>query len=200
LLGHHDPPTKAPRGLGHPTSPPTLARRRGITPRPFGVVGRPASTSGGLLHGNGAHGRGDRRRKDARFGYALLTSGDSPEDRAHHWLLFWLWPRDRAPLSRAGLERGCHHAHAARRRSAPVGTAPRAGARRDEARAHGGDTRGEWAHRRARQQRGHRALRRLRGHADGHGARGVRDQHLWRNGGDAGGAAPAPLRGGRVWW
>src|SRR5712664_3488791 len=30
LLGHHDPPTMALRGLGHPTSPPTVARRRGM--------------------------------------------------------------------------------------------------------------------------------------------------------------------------
>src|SRR5438445_6055455 len=32
LLGHHDPPTMAPRGLGHPTSTPTVARRRGCGP------------------------------------------------------------------------------------------------------------------------------------------------------------------------
>ena len=50
--------------------------------------------------------------------------------------------------------------------------------------------RGVRAHRRARQQRGHRGRRRLRGHTDGDGARGVRDQHLRRDGDDAGGAAP----------
>ena len=48
-----------------------------------------------------------------------------------------------------------------RERSAPVGTAPRAAARRDEAREHRSRARGKRAHRRARQQRGHRALRRL---------------------------------------
>src|SRR5262245_51663619 len=48
------------------------------------------------------------------------------EDGAHYRLLLRLRPRDRAPFPRAGLERGCHHANAARRRAAPVGTAPRA--------------------------------------------------------------------------
>ena len=124
--------------------------------------------------------------------------GNRHENRADYWLLFWLWPRDCAPLPRAGLERDRHHANAARRPSAPVGTAPRAGARRDEAREHRGRARGEWAHRRARQQRRHRALRRLRGHADGHGARGVRDQHLRRDGDDAGGAARNSAREGRA--
>ncbi len=33
----------------------------------------------------------------ARLGY-----GRRHEDRTHHWLLFWLWPRNRAPLPRAG--------------------------------------------------------------------------------------------------
>ena len=113
------------------------------------------------------------------------------ENRAHYWLLFRLWTRDRAPLPRAGLERGRHHANAARRHSAPVGAAPRSGARRDEAREHCRRDRGVRAHRRARQQRGHRSHRRLRGHADGDGARGVRDQHLRCDGDDAGGAASA---------
>ena len=67
----------------------------------------------------------------------------------------------------------------------------RPGARRDEAREHRRRDRGVRAHRRARQQRGHRGRRRLRGHADGDGARGVRDQHLRRDGDDAGGAASA---------
>ena len=43
------------------------------------------------------------------------------------------------------------------------------------------------------------AMRRLRGHADGHGARDIRDQHLRRDGDDAGGAAPVPRSAGRAW-
>ncbi len=126
--------------------------------------------------------------------------GDRHEDRAHHRLLVRLRPRDRAPLPRAGLERDRHHAHAARRHSAPIGAPARAAARRDEAREHRRRARGERAHRRARQQRRHRRRRRLRGHADGHGARGVRDQHLRRDGDDAGGAAAVPRAAGRAWW
>ena len=35
------------------------------------------------------------------------------EDCADYWLLFWLWPRDRALLPRAGLERHRHDANGA---------------------------------------------------------------------------------------
>jgi NAD(P)-dependent dehydrogenase (short-subunit alcohol dehydrogenase family) len=41
-----------------------------------------------------------------------------------------------APLPFSGLERGRHHANAARRGSSPIETTPRTGARCDEAREH----------------------------------------------------------------
>ena len=55
------------------------------------------------------------------------------EDCADYWLLFRLWPRNRAPLPRGRLERGGHHANTARGRAAPIRPASGRGARRDEA-------------------------------------------------------------------
>ena len=59
-------------------------------------------------------------------------------------------------------------------------------ARRHQARKHRGRDRGERPDRRARQQCRHRRGRRLRGDADGACAQGVRDQHVRRDGDDAG--------------
>jgi hypothetical protein len=38
------------------------------------LLGRPASESGRLCHGDGGHGRGDRRWEGVRVGYPLATS------------------------------------------------------------------------------------------------------------------------------
>ncbi len=120
--------------------------------------------------------------------------------RAHHRQLVGLRPGDRAPLPLGGVERDRHDADPARRRPAPLGPGPRARARRDRARVHRGRARGERPDRRPRQQRGHRGPRRVRGHAHGRRARDPRDQHLRRDGDDAGRAAPVPraaVRGDR---
>src|SRR5687768_9305370 len=63
--------------------------------------------------------------------------GDDPDaNRADYRLFFWLWPRDRALLSCARMERDCHDANAEGRRSTAVGTSSRARTGCDQTRKH----------------------------------------------------------------